>query len=58
VPEDKETALAEGIIIHDYINKLATQFIAAVSQRRFWDRKKGFGINIFQKISDKIKWNI
>jgi catalase len=40
VPADNETAQAEGIIIHDNINKLATRFITAVSQHRFWDREK------------------
>jgi len=40
VPEDSGTALAEGIVIHDNINKLAAQFIDAVSQHRFWDREK------------------
>ena len=36
----KETALTEGIVIQKDINKLSTQFIAAVSQHRFWEREK------------------
>ena len=35
-----ETTLDEGIIIHDDINKLSAQFIAAISPHRFWDREK------------------
>jgi catalase len=42
LPEDhsKETALKEGIIIHDDINELAKRFVAAIAQHRFWDREK------------------
>jgi catalase len=42
LPEDrnKETALSEGIIIHDDLNKLSSLFIDAIAQHRFWDREK------------------
>ena len=42
LPEDnsKETALREGVIIHDDMNELATRFVAAIAQHRFWDREK------------------
>lgn len=42
LPEDnsKETALTEGIIIHDDVNELSLQFIDAIAQHRFWDREK------------------
>ncbi|MGK2862965.1 MAG: catalase [Chitinophagaceae bacterium] len=35
-----DTVLAEGIAIHDNINKLTTQFSAAIAKHRFWDREK------------------
>lgn len=42
LPEDdlKETALTEGVIIHDDINELSQRFVAAIAQHRFWDREK------------------
>lgn len=42
LPEDhaKETALTEGIIIHDDISKLSSWFIEAIAQHRYWDREK------------------
>lgn len=42
LPEDQtaETALTEGIIIYNELNELASRFIAAIAQHRFWDREK------------------
>ncbi|MGZ8539042.1 MAG: catalase [Chitinophagaceae bacterium] len=40
IPADRATAMAEGIVINQNINKLTSQFITAVSQHRFWDREK------------------
>jgi len=34
-----ETVMAEGLIITDDAKMLATQFIAAIKQHRFWDRE-------------------
>ncbi|MBC7946317.1 MAG: catalase HPII [Chitinophagaceae bacterium] len=35
-----KSVLMEGIVIGDDLNKLSSQFIAAVSQHRFWEREK------------------
>lgn len=35
-----ESVLTEGIVISADSDKLATQFIAAIAQHRFWDREK------------------
>ncbi len=40
IPADSATAISEGIVINQNINKLTQQFISAVSQHRFWDREK------------------
>ncbi len=42
LPEDysNETVMREGIIISNNVDKLTKQFIAAISQHRFWDREK------------------
>jgi catalase len=40
IPADSATAVSEGIVINKNSNKLARQFITAVSQHRFWDREK------------------
>ncbi|MEJ8843739.1 catalase [Lacibacter sp. H375] len=42
LPDDnsKETALTEGIVIHDNIKELSSRFISAVAKHRFWDREK------------------
>jgi catalase len=37
---DDSTALTEGIIIHTSVAQLLSQFIAAVTQHRFWEREK------------------
>ena len=34
-----ETGMAEGLIISNDAKTLATQFIAAIKQHRFWDRE-------------------
>ena len=40
-PENsEETALTEGIVIQDDVQNLATQFISAIAQHRFWEREK------------------
>jgi catalase len=42
LPEDDsaESALTEGVIVYDDIDKLAELFIRAIAQHRFWDREK------------------
>lgn len=42
LPENNndETVLMEGIIIGNDADKLATQFISAIAQHRFWEREK------------------
>ncbi|PUZ23831.1 catalase [Chitinophaga costaii] len=35
-----ETVKSQGIVISDNLKKLATQFIAAIAQHRFWEREK------------------
>lgn len=35
-----ETVMAEGIIVSENVTDLATKFIAAIAQHRFWDREK------------------
>ncbi len=42
LPEDNkdETVMREGVILGDDADKLATQFIAAIAQHRFWEREK------------------
>jgi len=36
----EETAFTEGIVIQDDVKELATQFITAIAQHRFWEREK------------------
>ena len=42
LPEDSsdETVMREGVIIGNDSNALATQFISAIAQHRFWEREK------------------
>jgi catalase len=42
LPKDNlpDSILEEGIIIGGDINKVSNQFIAAITQHRFWDREK------------------
>ncbi|MBC7934114.1 MAG: catalase [Rhizobacter sp.] len=37
---DEETVLMEGVVVSNNITTLATNFINAVKQHRFWDREK------------------
>ena len=42
LPEDSsnETVMREGVVIGNDSNTLATQFISAIAQHRFWEREK------------------
>ena len=42
LPEDSsdETVMREGVVIGNDSNALATQFISAIAQHRFWEREK------------------